>query len=158
MRKNTSFKSMDGVKTVYIIFTNRNAMSMSKSEYFKNINLPSGLSKQDEEFIYTAMGVPDKGLFSYTGIPDREDGLSNVRASSVELDLDLTNANGGSGADLEIIMWPWERQEVMVTANFNQSIQLLRERIQSTQEGLEFMCKHQTPHNFPHKAQPTQHV
>jgi len=111
---------MDGVKTVYIIFTNRNAMSMSKSEYFKNINLPSGLSKQDEEFIYTAMGVPDKGLFSYTGIPDREDGLSNVRASSVELDLDLTNANGGSGADLEIIMWPWERQEVMVTANFNQ--------------------------------------
>jgi len=87
------------------------------SKYLQSMRLPSGLSKVDEDFLKTALCVPDAGAYQYTGVPDKDCAPSFLRHTTQELDINMntwynaTPANNGS--TVEIVMWPWERQEVL---------------------------------------------
>lgn len=95
-------------------------MTQNVSKYLQNLRLPGGLSKVDEDFLKTALCVPDQNAYPYTGIPDKECAPSFLRHTSQELDINMntwynaTPANNGS--TVEIVMWPWERQEVLFDA------------------------------------------
>jgi len=90
------------------------------SKYLQNLHLPGGISKTDEDFLKTALCVPDLGTYQFTGVPDKESAPSFLRHTSQELDINMnswynsTPANNGSA--LEVVQWPWERNELLFDA------------------------------------------
>jgi hypothetical protein len=86
------------------------------SEYYKSIKIPAGISEEGKNFILTACAVPLEELPMPTGVPDKDQAKSNVRALKQELDIDLSafyNSGAVNTASMDIVVWPWERQMQM---------------------------------------------
>jgi len=99
----------------------------AKSQYLKSLRIPDGISEQDRNFLYTALGVPVDELLVPTGIPDKDTTKSNVRVLRQELDVDLGAFNGGGAVptvSMDVVVWPWERQAKMQEADISQETRL----------------------------------
>jgi len=92
------------------------------SKYAQSLHMPNGISKEDENFIKTACGVPD-ATYPYTGVPDKQTGPNVVRHSVQQLELDMskyaTTSSATNCTQVQIVLWPWDRQEQLTRCNIN---------------------------------------